>query len=149
MLVAEKATTATLDTEAIVRQFGQAFDVHQYAEFSEAGIKSQMYSLITDGAPVGIATVNTSTVESSPITKIGFVSISRIKQAGLKLPPELARLSALIERADAGDAVSQVELGDAYFAGAFGKSDAALAVDYWRKAAEQQSASGYHRLALA
>jgi TPR repeat protein len=138
-----------LDDVAIIRQLGQAFDIRQIADLTEAGMRSRLYSLITRGAPVGIATVDSSIVESSPTTRIGFVSFARLRQAGLKVPSELAELSALIDRAKNGDAVAQVELGDAYFMGTFCRADAALAIDYWRMAAKQKSPRGYHRMALA
>jgi TPR repeat protein len=138
-----------LDSEAIIRQFGQAFDIHQFGDLSEAGLNTRMYSLITGGAPVGIATVDTSVVESSNVTRIGFIAVDRAKLAGFKLPPNLSRLSELIDKAKAGDATSQVKLGDAYFTGTFGKPDPALAVDYWRMAAKQQDPAGSHRLAVA
>jgi TPR repeat protein len=140
---------ASLDVEALLRKMRQAFEVQPFGDVSEAGVNTHLYSLITGGKPVGIASIGAPTIEGSTGTQIGFASLERMTEAGVKLPPLLQELTQLISQAKGGDAKSQLALGDAYFAGRFGKSDQQLAADYWRMAADQGNPSGYHRLGIA
>jgi len=52
------------------------------------------------------------------------------------------------EKAMAGDAVAQYNMGQAYMMGAMGSPDPAEAANWWRKAAEQGLAAAQFNLAL-
>jgi TPR repeat protein len=143
------AATANLDAESIVRQVGQAFDTNEVIIFTEAGVRTRIYSLITGGLPVGVAILRTSVVDAAPTTVLDFISLSAMRATDVKIPPALSRLADLVAKADADDAPSLVALGDAYFKGEFAKPDFKLAVERWRLAAKAGNAAGMHRLGVA
>ena len=143
------AVTASLDAESISRQIGQAFDSKEVFDYTEAGVRTRMYSLITGGLPVGVAVLRMSVIDAAPTTALDFISLSQLRATDIKVPSALSKLADLVAQADANDPSSLVTLGDAYFKGEFANPDLTLAVEKWRLAANAGNASGMHRLGVA
>lgn len=142
-------TDIILDQSTIARQLGQVFEIHEGGSLVEGGLRSTMYTLFLAGEPIGTASIDYSTLESAPMTRVGFISLDRMKKIGMTSSKALWNFVSLIEKAKQGDGPAQVELGDQYASGGFANADLRLAIDYWQMAAEQLNAAGLSRMAVA